>query len=335
MPAANYNFIIEQGSDFILNFQYNDQDNNPINLSSKCVVLQWLTDDGTSKAIFSSGANANYDINDWSMVGDNTGSIRFKLAANLTKTFTFNTAVYDLDIISIGDKLRNTRLATGVITLAKRNIGLESCPVNSNPSIDLNTPTVTIPGATPGITPTPTITSGQVEDLCLPEDCLNLDIYSVVYTGSGLNIPDLSTVSGSVVTTDTRPIENIEIAINKLQHNSPSDLWLILNPPSGDSVLLSANSKIPSFNNNFSFMFSNKANPSAYLHNISNGGLSNIYPKTNIINYSDETLVSGFGHLLGVPVTGAWNLIVKDTDPTGSGLIDSWKLIITYSALSE
>ena len=333
MPAANYNFIIEQGSDFILNFQYNDQDNNPINLSSKCIVLQWLTDDGATKAIFSSGANANYDVNDWSMVGDNTGSIRFRLAANLTKVFTFNTAVYDLDIISPGDKLRNIRLATGIITLAKRNIGLDSCPIDVNSNVNLATPTSTAPGTTPVVTQTPTITSGQVEDLCLPEDCLNLDIYSVVYPGNRLNIPDLATVSGSVVTTDTRSIENIEIAINKLQHNSPSDLWLMLSPPSGDTILLSANSKIPSFNNNFSFMFSNKASPSAYLYNISNGGLSNIYNKTNIINYSDQTLVSGFDHLLGASVTGTWNLIVKDTDPIGSGSIDSWKLIITYAPL--
>lgn len=331
MPAVNYNFIIEQGSDFTLNFQYNDSNNNPIDLSSKCIVLQWLTDDGAIKQVFSSGANAIYDINDWSIVGDNTGSIRFRIAANLTKTFVFNTAIYDLDIISPGDRLRSVRLATGIITLAKRNIDLlDTCPVNVNSVIGLVTPTVSSTGITPTTTPTPTIPS-QTEDLCLPEDCLNLDIYSVVYTGSGLNIPDLASVSGSVITTDTRLIENIEIAINKLQHNSPSDLWFMLSPPSGDTVLLSANSKIPSFNNNFSFMFSNKANPSDYLYNISNGGLSNIYNKTNIINYSDQALTSGFNHLFGSSVTGTWNLIIKDTDPIGSGLIDSWKLIITYA----
>jgi subtilisin-like proprotein convertase family protein len=332
MPAANYNFIIEQGSDFILNFQYNDQDRNSIDLSSKCIVLQWVTDDGTTKRVFSSGANANYNINDWSIVGDNRGLIRFRIAANLTKAFTFNTAVYDLDIISPGDRLRSIRLSTGIITLAKRNTELlDTCPSDVDSNIDLVTPTLTAPGTTPGITPTVTVTSGQVEDLCLPEDCLNLDIYSVVYTGNRLNLPDLSTVSGSVTTTDTRLIENIEVAINKLQHNSPSDLWFILSPPSGNKILLSANSKIPAFNNNFSFMFSNKAKPSDYLHNISNGGLSNIYNKTNIINYSNETLTSGFGHLLGASVTGNWNLVVKDTDPIGSGLIDSWKLIITYA----
>jgi len=87
MPAVNYNFIIEQGSDFTLTFRYNDTNNNPVDLSNKCVVLQWITDDGAIKQIFSSGANSNYDTNDWSIVGDNRGVIRFKIAANLTKTF--------------------------------------------------------------------------------------------------------------------------------------------------------------------------------------------------------------------------------------------------------
>lgn len=334
MAAINYNFIIEQGSDFVLNFQYNDINDNPVNLSSKCIVLQWVTDDGTIKQVFSSGALSDYETNDWSIGGDNFGTIRFKLAANLTKTFTFNTAAYDLDIITPGERLRNIRLATGVITLVKRNIPLlDNCPSNIDSVIGLTTPTVTDPTISPTVTPTTTTSGPQSEDLCLPEDCLNLDIYSVVYSASGLNIPDLATVSGSVTTSDTRSIENIEVAINKLQHNSPSDLLLMLAPPSGDTILLSANSKISNFNNNFSFMFSNKAQPTEYLHNISNGGLCNIYNKSDLINYDDQQLVSNFNQIIGASVTGVWNLIVKDTDPTGSGLIDSWKLIITYAPI--
>jgi len=334
MPAINYNFIIEQGSDFILNFQYNDENNNPIDLSAKCIVLQWITDDGSIKQVFSSGANSNYDINDWSIVGDNSGAIRFKLAANLTKALTFNTAIYDLDIITPGDRLRNIRLSTGLVTLVKRNIPLlDTCPSNVDSVIGLTTPTATDGGAVPTSTPIITSTSSQSEDLCLPEDCLNLDIYSVVYAGSGLSIPDLATVSGSVITSDTRNIENIEVAINKLQHNNPSDLWFMINPPSGDPVLLSANSKISNFNNNFSFMFSNKAQPTSYLHNINNGGLCSIYNKANLINYDDQPLATGFNHLIGSSVTGVWNLVIKDTDPLGSGLIDSWKLIITYAPI--
>lgn len=78
-------------------------------------------------------------------------------------------------------------------------------------------------------------------------------------------------------------------------------------------------------------MFSNKANNTDYLHNTTNGGLINIYDKRSNINFSNETLLSSFDHLFGVPVTGTWSLIVKDTDPIGSGIIDSWKLILTHA----
>lgn len=329
MPAVTYNFLLEQGSDFELVYQYNDTNNQPVDLSNKCVVLQWLDNTGTSKQVFSSAALAQYDINDWSLTADNRGTIRFKISANLTQNYNFDTAVYDLDIITVGNSLRNVRLATGTITLVRRNISLSSsCPSNIDPNVTLITQTPTPTGTSP--TPTPT-SGSEISDLCLPDDCVDLDIYSVVYTGSGLLLPDLCETSGYITTIDTRPIENIEIAINKLQHQNPSDLLFILAPPSGDKILLSANSKITNFNNSFSFMFSNKAQPNNYLHNTANGGLINIYDKTNNINFSNETLLNNFDHLLSSSVTGLWTLIVKDTDPLGSGLVDSWKLIITHT----
>lgn len=332
MPAANYNFIIEQGSDFEIIFQYNDINNLPIDLSDRCVVLQWTDDTKTTGQSFSSGAGAVYDTNDWSLSGDNSGTIKFKISANLTRNYKFKTAVYDLDIVTPANRLRNTRLATGTITLVTRNMQLlDNCPSSLDPNQVLTTPTITTTGG-PSLSPTPTITAEQNIDLCLPEDCLNLDIYSVVYTGQSLALPDLCFVSGSIVNTDIRNIENVEIAINKLQHQSPQDLVLVLAPPSGDPVLLSANSKISYPTSNFSFMFSNKAQPNSYLHNTNNGGLINIYDKSNNINFSDSNLLSGFDHLLGSSVTGNWTLYVKDTDPLGSGYIDSWKLILTYSA---
>lgn len=337
MPAVNYNFIIEQGSDFILTFRYLDVNGNPVNLNNKCITLQWRSSDNANKATFSNKANASYISAGWDIRTNNaSGDIIFRLASSLTNQFNFNTAVYDLDISETnGSVFQNIRLATGTITIVKRNFSvLTDCPTSVDPIIVV-TPTVTVTTTNAGNTPTVTLTNtitptpGQ-EDLCLPEDCMNLDTYSVVYTGSGLSLPDLCHVSGSVATTDTRNIENVEFAINKLQHSSPTDLLLILEPPSGDPILLSANTKISNFNNNFSFMFSNKASSNDYLYNINNGGLCNIYDKTSTINYSSSLLNSSFDHLFGVAVTGQWNFIVKDTDPTGSGYIDSWKLIITY-----
>jgi subtilisin-like proprotein convertase family protein len=331
MPAVTYNFLLEQGSDFEIFFQYNDANNNPIDLSDKCVILQWVDSSKTNIQMFSTAALAQYDVNDWSLTADNRGRIRFRISANITQNYNFDTAIYDLDIISLSNKLRNIRLSTGTITLVKRNLALaSSCPSSLDPNIVITTSAPALSDNQP--TPTPTVSNdSDSSDLCLPDDCIDLDVYSVVYAGGTILLPDLCLVSGSVNTSDYRPIENIELAINKLQHQSPTDLVFILSPPSGNEILLSANSKIKNYNNNFSFMFSNKANSTDYLHNSINGGLINIYDKRSDINFSNETLLSGFDHLFGSSVTGTWNLIVKDTDPIGSGLIDSWKLIITYS----
>ena len=125
-------------------------------------------------------------------------------------------------------------------------------------------------------------------------------------------------------------IENIELAINKLAHSSPQDIAFLLAPPSGSKILLSANHKIVNNNNNFSFMFSNKATATSYLHNISNGGLCNIYDKTSSYKYNNENLLYSFDHLFDTSTTGVWTLYAKDTDPLSSGSLDSWKLIVTY-----
>lgn len=330
MPAIDYNFIVEQGSDFNLNFQYNDENNNPIDLSNKCVVLQIKPDGGDYIYTFSSQQPVTYDTYGYSLTSSDNGLINFKLSAGYTDSeFTFDTAVYDLDIISDTTILKNIRLANGIVTIKKRNISLLNfCPAGDNPKTPVVTPVPT--GSTsPTVTPTPT---GVVfEDLCSATDCLNTDIYSVVYYGSGLTVND-NAISGYLTTSDTRIIENIELVIDKLKHSSPQDLQLFLAPPSGNKILLSANHKIPNYNSNgFSFMFSNKASPSCYLHNVVNGDLCNIYDKTNIVKYSNETLLNSFDHLFNHSLTGNWNLIIRDTDPLSSGSIDSWKLVVTYS----
>ncbi|NBX73698.1 MAG: hypothetical protein EBQ89_05295 [Alphaproteobacteria bacterium] len=326
MVAVNYNFPIEKGSDFQINFIYNDENNNPIDLSEKCVIFTLLGDDNT-KRVYSSRALSNYDTNGWSLTADNAGNITFKLSAEETSLFDFAVAVYDLDIKDINTiKLKNVRLSQGTIDLIDRNVDLSSdCPTNLTSLVITSTPIPT--GETQ--VPTPTITQ-EITDFCLPYDCGPLDLFSTVYSGSGLSIGDLSTVTGSVIVTNTGIISNIELAINKLSHSSPTDLVMLLAPPSGNKILLSANHKIPNFNNNFSFMFSNKANSGIYLNHISNGEVCRIYDKTSIINYNSESLNSSFDHLFNYSITGVWNLIIKDTDPSGSGNIDSWKLVITY-----
>lgn len=328
MVAAIYNFNIEKGSNFEINFLYTDENNNPINLTDKCVQFSLLSSDESKVCRYSSLAPAIYQAHGWSLTANNLGQINIKLSASITNDFDFDSASYDLDIKDQTTLLNNVRLAQGIITIIDRNTPIDTqCNTSVEPCEIQISPTP-IPSQGP-ITPTPTVT--EINDFCLPYSCA-LDLFSVVHDGSGLALNDLSTVSGSVTVTNTGIISNVELAINQLRHSSPTDLVMLLAPPSGDKILLAANHKIPNFNNNFSFTFSNKADSNKYLHNISNGQTCRIYDKTSLINYNSETLNSSFDHLFNHAVTGVWNLIVKDTDPSGSGNINSWKLIITYNS---
>lgn len=305
MSAIDYDFTVEQSSDFVINFQYSDENNNPIDLSSKCIILQ-IKADGYPTIVMSSQQNAIYEINGFSLNGSVNGEIALKLSARFTNdNFVFDTALYELDILTKTDPLENIRLSTGSITVRKRNIPLlQSCPVNNPEQL--------------------------IDDLCLPTNCSNLDAYSVVYDGSALNIPDNASVTGVVSVSDTRLIENIDLVVNNLQHVSPTDLQFILMPPAGDSVLLSANEKISEYRNNFNFMFSNKAKPNKYLRNIKNGEICGIVDKTDIVKFENNSLVANFDNLFNTNPTGQWKLIVRDTDPVASGSISGWKLVITY-----
>jgi subtilisin-like proprotein convertase family protein len=326
MPAVNYNFIIEQGSDFEINFQYNDENGTGVDLSdinTTCCVLQMIPNSSVSPATTS--FSTKIQAPNYSFIASDKGLITLKLDNSLTKLYSFDNAVYDLDVIQ-GTKV--IRLVSGSVTILKRQTPFPNCEGQQQGG---GTGGGTEGDNTGGGTPTPTVTPlPDVEDLCLKTDCLDVDIYSKVYEGSSLQIPDLSAITGSVTATDTRQIENVELVINNLNHSSPQDLQLLLAPPSGNKILLAGNHKISNNSNNFSFMFSNKALPTSYLHNVSNGNLCNIYDKTSSIKYSNETLAYGFDHLFGHSLTGVWNLIVKDTDPTISGSIAGWKLVLTY-----
>lgn len=328
MAAVTFNFTVEQGSDFEVSFQYNDANGNGVDLSNKCILLRWTQNDGNGQA-FSSQSNSSLDPQNggYTLVANNEGLIVLTISSEKTKTYTFDNAIYDLDIIeTVNNVSKNTRIVTGSAVLFKRNFAVvtDCATIGADPDVVVVTSTPTGPG-----NPTPTPTPEPV-DLCLPEDCMELDTYSTVYTGSGINIVDNSSVSGSITTTDTRNITNVELAINGLRHSSPQDLALLLVPPSGNKILLSSHNKISNYNTGFSFMFSNKASSGIYINTIANGDVCNIQNKTNIYNYNNETLNYSFNHLFNSSITGIWTLIVKDDDVGISGSIDSWKVILTY-----
>jgi len=124
MAAAKYPFTIEQGVTTILEFQYKDADENPIDLTGYSGRMQIKSDYAdnapTTYATFSSSLNP--DNTGLSFSGSNgttpptSGSIGLYISAATSSAFTFETAKYDLEIYS-GSLV--TRLVEGTIKLSK------------------------------------------------------------------------------------------------------------------------------------------------------------------------------------------------------------------------
>jgi hypothetical protein len=124
MAAAKYPFTIEQGVTTILEFQYKDENENPINLTGYSGRMQIKSDYAdnapTTYATFSSSLNP--DGTGLNFSGSNgatpptSGSIGLYISAATSSAFTFESAKYDLEIYS-GSLV--TRLVEGTIKLSK------------------------------------------------------------------------------------------------------------------------------------------------------------------------------------------------------------------------
>lgn len=299
--------VIDQGSAYEITFYYTDVDGTPINISNYCVTIQWKTNTGDSY-FFSN----KYKGTDYKLQTNPDGTIVFTIPSKTTNTYIFQTANYDLDLQEpneeyAGSGLKTYRLVTGTVTINPRNtlVSLVDCAYAS--------------------------TSFNIPENC-DFECSRLDLYSQQYLSAGnVSIPSSqSDVTDTINTTDTNLIDNVEVVINGLRYNNPQDLILILAPPSGPKVLLSANARIANYAPGFSCIFSNRAVPGSYINNIDSGSLCLIKDKTNYITYNNESLLSSFNHLFGQSITGDWSLIIVNSDGNASGSIDSWRLIITY-----
>lgn len=97
MPAAKYDFPIEQGSSFKLSLIYKNNDNSVKDLTGWCGRLIWITNEGVTQTF--STTNIDYSLYKFSIIGSE-GKILLQIPAALTNTFTFEYAKYDLEIES-------------------------------------------------------------------------------------------------------------------------------------------------------------------------------------------------------------------------------------------
>ena len=123
MAAANYNFNIEQGTAFVISFEYRNDNDEIINLTNWCARLRWKDNEDNIQTFLTNVRNTNYEFS----IEPKLGKIILKIPANVTAGYTFSTAVYDLelqepnDLYSGGGK-KVFRILEGNINLITRNV---------------------------------------------------------------------------------------------------------------------------------------------------------------------------------------------------------------------
>jgi tRNA threonylcarbamoyladenosine modification (KEOPS) complex Pcc1 subunit len=111
MAAATHNFLIEQGTTFTKSFIWKDSTGSVISLTGFTARMQIRQNVSASSALLTATTeNGKIDI------VDDQGKIIISLSATDTAALNFNTAVYDLELISSASEV--TRLVGGTITLS-------------------------------------------------------------------------------------------------------------------------------------------------------------------------------------------------------------------------
>lgn len=326
--AVTHNFTIDQGSDFAIQFIFQDVNGNNVDLTQGVVSFRFQGNDSSTPQSFLSTDAAPPGLPNRYVTSNNAGQIDIQFPAELTKDFTFITAVYELDFqpeLADQTQVSNTIISRGTIGLI---------PKSFNSFVSGGS------GDSEGGDVTDNIISGNSTggDQCASA-CLILDSDSIVYRASGIPILDnQDNYSATEFIDNLRPIQKIEVGINGLKHSSPQDLTFLLDPPTGNTVLLSSNSKISNYDetntaNKFNFVFSDRAPATQFIQDVPHNGMCQIQDKTSITKYSSHTLEPSFNHLYGTANTGVYKLYINDNDPIGTGIIDNWELIITYSGI--
>lgn len=122
MPAAEYNFSIEQGSSFKLAMVYKDDTGNPIDLTGWCARLIWKTNTNITQSF--SSENLDNSVYKFTLAGSD-GKLTLLFPAITTNNFDFTNAKYDLELQSNNAFYENggkytIRILYGTVTVLKR-----------------------------------------------------------------------------------------------------------------------------------------------------------------------------------------------------------------------
>jgi len=125
MPAAEYSFVIEKGTSFVIAFEYKNDNNIPIDITNWCARIRWIEDQESPniKTFITNTRNSDYEFT----IDPLLGKVILKFSAAYTASFNFGSARYDFelqepnDLFSGGGK-KIFRILQGNISLITRNV---------------------------------------------------------------------------------------------------------------------------------------------------------------------------------------------------------------------
>ncbi len=127
MAAGKYNFTIEQGAtvDFAVN--YKDSSSNPINISGYQAKMQLRPEKGSSTLYLTLSSSLDGTYTGLNLSGSggssastplSSGSIGIYISAATSSLLNFESAFYDLELVSgSGNTATVTRILEGTVTL--------------------------------------------------------------------------------------------------------------------------------------------------------------------------------------------------------------------------
>jgi hypothetical protein len=125
MAAGKYNFTIEQGATTSFELQYLDSNNEPVDLNGYVARMQLKNEKQGNTTYLTLSTTLEADgtgINLRGSDGTNplaSGSIGVYISAAVTEALNFDTAFYDLELVTNGTPQEVTRLIEGIVVLSK------------------------------------------------------------------------------------------------------------------------------------------------------------------------------------------------------------------------
>lgn len=112
MAAAQYDFVIEQGTTFVKSFRWKDSNGDPINLTGYSALMHVRTS-VTSDTVLVEFSTANNRI----QITPDEGKVDLVLSSTETSAIDWKRGKYDLELVSSTGFV--TRLLFGLVTVSK------------------------------------------------------------------------------------------------------------------------------------------------------------------------------------------------------------------------